>query len=77
MQKVGDYTLQVVVKNETAEEIDKYARIVGVSRSRMMREMLEISCDGLRPYYKLGILKKMMDVKNKPSIIETPQMELT
>lgn len=78
MEKIGPHHLQVTVSDELREEIDRYAAIVGVSRSQMMRDMLEISCEGLRPYYKLGVLQKMMSAKYhmKEKLFKTPQGEL-
>lgn len=65
MQKIDGPRINLIVDQELLDKIDKFAKHLGTTRSEMMRVMLETCCDGLEPYYKLGILKKMFQAKFK------------
>jgi len=56
-QKVDNVKAQTRVRPESMEKVDYYAAKLGITRGKLIRNMIESSLDDLRLFELLGILK--------------------
>jgi len=59
MQRIDGQNIFVRVPNTTLAEVDRMAKRLGLTRSEMVRNMLDSGCSILRAYEGAGVVKAM------------------
>lgn len=62
--------ISVVIDKKAAEKIDEMAKIVGVSRSKMARNLMYIGIDDITMLDNIGLLQTAVTVKNMHTFVK-------
>ena len=62
--------ISVVVDKKAAEKIDEMAKIVGISRSKMARNLMYIGLDDINMLSSIGLLQTGVAVRNMHAYVK-------
>jgi hypothetical protein len=57
MQRIEGKPINFVITTELLEEVDRIALRFGLSRSEMLRNLIDMSCYAIRKYESVGLIK--------------------